>query len=321
MKSLKSIYFAEPLLSTEINVSNSTVFNKKMVSVDLERKADEEWNEKVNQNPRLFNGTKFRLDGWNVTRGQLETDLDMEIVLPDNGSTEFVMNVGFTSYKENVTSSLSRYSGELAKYGAEQYGDPQACMADVIANAGLVITSDNFALIQLRSHLVGDLQGLWHFPGGHAEPGEVGVRSEDDLETVGSDDIVGEVFGSLVREIKEEINITEEYLSDPRLLGICRYNTTFKPELHFVLFVKLTAREVSRLYHAEDFTDFESEDIGFWEVPQLDLTDKQTFDIHTFRGDSSEVISVSVDLLASCSIKLVEGVQKILSYNPDLFNV
>lgn len=321
ISSNSTVFFSTPLARHQLTLVKSASYSRKKASDDLERKANHEWNERLMGNPHLFNGSKFRLAGWKVKRGTIEYLSDVGIVIPENNSAEVALNVGFTNYKENLTSNLGKWSRELSVYGVEKYGDVQACMADVIAHAGILITSDNFALLQLRSHLVGELPGLWHFIGGHAEPEELGIMSEEELEKVDSDLIIREIYDSLVREVEEEVNITKELISDPLLLGICTNKQVFfKPELHFIMFTNLTARAVSKLYHADDFTDIESVDIGFWNISSLDLKDKHCFDIHKFKNDTAEIVSINVENLTYSSAMLVHGVQSILKYNPGLLS-
>ena len=55
--------------------------------------------------------------------------------------------------------------------------------------------------MQLRSQHVGEYCGTWHFPGGHPEPEEIGIKSAREMEKASEKKIVDELFDSLLREV------------------------------------------------------------------------------------------------------------------------
>ena len=319
------VYFPRPLSRRQLKVTQKSHFNRRRASVDLEERAGIVWDKRVEENPHLFNGTKFRFAGLSVTSGEVVTRQDRKVsfVLPDRSSgCDVELKTGFSNYKDYTSTNMSALAEEFKKHGMDKYGDPQACMADIIGHSALLITSDNFVVIQLRSQTVGEGAGMWHFPGGHPEPEELGISCSEDLAETEPGKIVDEIYDSLLREMKEELNLSEDDLSDPMLVAVGKDKESYyKPEFNFMLHSRLTAQQVSEKYFAEDFSDWESDDIGFLDVSQLDLTDKRCVNLFKFKSDEPEVVTANVEQIANSSLQFLENLQTAISYNPKLFSV
>ena len=150
----KSVYVGCSMES-DISVSFSSEFNRKPCPI-IDAKMDEKWRKLVNDNPRLFNGQKFRLNA-------IKTKSNSEIVL-EIGLTDYKTAM-CTNHREDHT-SLSY----LQTHGSEHYRDSHACFADPIAVNVVVITSDDKLVLIRRADWVGEAKGLLDVPGGHAEP-------------------------------------------------------------------------------------------------------------------------------------------------------
>lgn len=315
------VFFPFPVTRRQLKIITNRNFDRRSGSVELEKRADQHWEKRVKDNPCLFNGSKFRFAGMVVLSGKVIPERGSWFVIPDRTKKlELEMRTGFSCYKDYTTTNMGKDAPHFAKYGLDRYGDPQHCMGDIIGHSGLIVTSEGYVVIQLRSQTVGEGCGMWHFPGGHPEPEEIGVKGSEGLMAVSSTRIVDEVYASFLRELKEELNLSEEYLSDPVLVGIGKDPAShFKPEFNMIVHCSLTAQQVSQLYYADDFNDSESVDIGFWDISKLHLKNKQTtFTLTKFKSDDPGTVTVSCDRLAGSSFQFLSNLERVLEINPTL---
>ena len=57
-----------------------------------------------------------------------------------------------------------------------------------------------------------------------------------DVDSLCPNDVVKEIYGSVLREIQDEINIPQTALSEPELMGIARNETSGgRPSLEFLV--------------------------------------------------------------------------------------
>lgn len=144
---------------SDISVSFSSDFNRKPCpSIDV--KMDEKWRQLVNDNPRLFNGQKFRLNS-------VRTNPSSE------SSPEILLEVGLTDYKTAMCTNHCEDQVSLSNlrtHSLEHYQDIHACFADPVAVNVVVVTSDDRLVLIRRADWVGEAKGLLDVPGGHAEP-------------------------------------------------------------------------------------------------------------------------------------------------------
>jgi hypothetical protein len=143
-------------------VGLSMDFFKAVVSHDYDRKTmpeyeltiDALWERKLEVNPNMYNGSKFRLNG--LSEG--ENCINLEF--------------GLTCYKDFQCTNMQATEKveTLKQYGLENYGDVYACMANPTFSTVIVESSDNYAVLFRRSNMVGEAQGMVDFPGGHMEP-------------------------------------------------------------------------------------------------------------------------------------------------------
>ena len=139
------------LLSTSFNCkemptsSDQNKFLKQIESV---------WNERVNENPKLYNGTKFRLYGCQY----------------DEGSEELTMSLGVTDYRTFLGTNWSPNALLYQEQGESHHNDRQAYMSDALGVGALVHTYDGCAVFLRRSKHCGEAQCLLDVPGGHPEP-------------------------------------------------------------------------------------------------------------------------------------------------------
>ena len=110
------------------------------------------WYKRVQENPKLFNGSKFRLDS---------------VILNDDSLT---LNLGLTCYRDFIGTNWSSNAWAIQNYGRQEFNNPQACMSDAMGVGAFVETADGKVIFLKRSDFCGEAAGLWDIPGGHAEP-------------------------------------------------------------------------------------------------------------------------------------------------------
>jgi hypothetical protein len=155
MDSEVELMFLAPL-KTKIDrnstiVRNSAEFNRKSTP-NIDSDIEVIWNKRLKENPKLYNGTKFRLDS---------AEMD---------GKHCVLNIGITCYKDFIGSNWSPDARKLQINGEEMYNNKQAYMSDALGVGSFLLSSDNYATFLKRSLDCGEAVGLWDIPGGHAEP-------------------------------------------------------------------------------------------------------------------------------------------------------
>ncbi|ESO86152.1 hypothetical protein LOTGIDRAFT_220828 [Lottia gigantea] len=210
-------------------------FNRKSLPSNLENSIEETWNSRIDTNPKLYNGTKFRLHS-----------------VSEASDKTLTLNLGVTCYKEYLGTNWAPNSKLLHSFGKDVFKNEQACMSDPVGVGSFVITSDNHVILLRRSNDCAESPGLWDCPGGHAEPEElVGKKSfeEIDLSSMTGEAVVKEIFDSIIREIRDEVNIPEHCLSAPQLIGIALNTTSAcRPSIEFIVQCSKSSTEVVSLY-------------------------------------------------------------------------
>jgi hypothetical protein len=136
-------------------------------------------------------------------------------------ATNFFMSFQKTSYKAFVGTNL--HDPSL----------PNEKRADPMGNSALIITADRRIVLGRRSEEVFGHPGWLHCIGGNIDP-KLDVKGE----TV-------DTFGSIIREVREEINIDTADIQWTVCLGIVRDKETMKPEQLFYIRIKKRIGEVS----------------------------------------------------------------------------
>lgn len=220
----------------EMFVQMSREFSRRTLAVAEEAAIDTIWANRLKENPRLFNGTKFRVHS---------------VSLDTSGT--FTMNLGLTDYREYLGTNWAPNVKELQDKGQRELGDPQAYLSDAMGVGAFVVTSDDYAIFIRRSQHCAEAPDMWDIPGGHAEPEElVGKVPIDKIELckMTSAAVAREIFHSILREVRDEVNIGEEHLSSPLLMGIGKNTTSGgRPSLEFIIRCGLTKDQVLQLYH------------------------------------------------------------------------
>jgi hypothetical protein len=134
-------------------VKLSKEYSRRTLSDAEESNIDEIWAKRLEENPRIFNGTKFRIHSVNLDKSGL-----------------FTMNLSLTDYKEYLGTNWAPNAKDLQKMGNVKFGDSQTCLSDPLGVGAFVVTSDDHAIFLRRSQHCAEAPDMWDIPGGHAEP-------------------------------------------------------------------------------------------------------------------------------------------------------
>ncbi len=161
---------------------------------------------------QLYNGRLARLVSWTAC---------------DNAAK---LTVADTDYKSFLGTNL--HNAHLHA----TFGD--ACFANAIGTSALILTRDGCIVMGRRSTKVAFHAGYLHTIGGMLE------EPDRDGDTY-------DVFAAMRREIREELNITDDEITDVRCTGLVRDTTIIQPELIFDAAVNLTVDQIRERFNAE----------------------------------------------------------------------
>ncbi|CAE7224895.1 Nudt22 [Symbiodinium natans] len=248
--------FPGGLQPEQVRVSFRAAYNRKAHSSDSQIELI--WAEAVAKNPRIYDGSKFRLDKVLWSDGVLQVDL------------------GLTGYKEYLGThqrpAVERK--QLEEDGLREFGDKVAHFSKALGCEAVLGTADGQAVLLRRSGAVGTNSGLYNGPSGHPEPKNAGIVGFDELlEDEACARAHRELFGSVVDEVIAETNVPRESLAAPELIGVMA-DSTGKPDVLFLLRTSLTSAEVQLAYSKGAEEAWESDRLTFCplaEIPECSL--------------------------------------------------
>lgn len=208
---------------------------------DLKRMCEAIWSRRTQENPYLYNKSKYRL---------------CEVIASTTSSKKLKLVVGLTDYKSFITTNAcgdALLFHELCKLGEEKHGDVRAYISDTLGVSACVISSDRYIVLIRRSSVTGELAGFVDTPGGHPEPEDATSRG-----------FIHELFSSIKEEVVAEINIPAVHLSEPLLLGIVRQgHSNGRPGASFLIRCALSSLDILKMYKAGGKESHESSEIIF----------------------------------------------------------
>ncbi|GAB1608538.1 uridine diphosphate glucose pyrophosphatase-like [Argonauta hians] len=212
-------------------------YNRRPLPTLLEEEINKVWERRQSKNPTLYNGTKFRVHA----------------AFPSLDKHGVNLHVGVTCYKDYLGTNWSNNSQHLQNIGLALYGNSQACLSDPLGVGSLLLTTDQRIILLKRSQNCAEAAELWDIPGGHAEPQEL-VGSETmeniDVEHLSAADVVKEIYDSVLREIRDEVNLPKGVFEEPEMMGIAgNLRSANRPSLEFFVRCHLSSDEVLKLYH------------------------------------------------------------------------
>ncbi|XP_076442657.1 uridine diphosphate glucose pyrophosphatase NUDT22-like [Babylonia areolata] len=212
----------------------SREFNRQSLPED-EASISKVWASRLQENPRLFNGTKFRVHS--ASR---------------EGAGTVTLNLGLTDYRQYLGTNWAPWVGQLQARGQQELSNPQAYLSDPLGVGAFVVTSDDCVIFLKRSLHCAEAPAMWDIPGGHAEPQELVGRAsleQIDIHQMEPSAVAQEIFHSILREVRDEVNIPEEHLSEALLMGIAKNTTSAgRPSLEFLVRCSLSKEQVLHSY-------------------------------------------------------------------------
>ncbi|XP_031485910.1 nudix hydrolase 9 isoform X2 [Nymphaea colorata] len=212
-------------------------------NLELEESISKIWDERIQKNPLLYNGKKFRYAGYKFCPAEDGANKEPSVCL----------QLGLTDYRTFAGTNLSPF---WMKFIVHSEDDSTQCQhtSSPLGNGAIVETSDGKILVLQRSCNVGEFPGYFVFPGGHPEPQEIGISGHEDNKAptevrVLQERISQEMFEGIIREVVEEIGVPASALSDPLFIGISRRELNVRPTAFFYIKCSMESEEVDRLYH------------------------------------------------------------------------
>ncbi|XP_062576615.1 uridine diphosphate glucose pyrophosphatase NUDT22-like [Saccostrea cucullata] len=221
-----------------ITNSNTRVFINKEYNRrkhnDYDQQIDVNWNKRVSENPKIFNGTKFRLSSVSLSNDIL------------------TLNLGLTCYKDFLGTNWGKNAKVLGEDGVRDFQDSQAYMSDPLGVGTIVLTTDDKVIFLTRSEHCAEAPGMWDVPGGHPEPQEIVGKmpfEEIKFSDLNEEKVVREIYDSIMREVVDEVNIPASSLSQPNFIGVAQNISAAKrPSAEFIIRCSLSSSEVKDLY-------------------------------------------------------------------------
>ena len=242
------------------------------------------WDARRATNPKLYNGTKFRLAGFDFRgaedglspkvhvllgltdyRDYLGTNLAghwQELLALDTSSPRRAGHGGrVVTLNGSARSAVSTPPDLSSTSGAVQECDARtgSCLAHPCANAVVLETSDGQVIYLQRSAAVGECPLMNVLPGGHAEPAVLGIETQEQWQALAelpsSERVAAVLWDAALLEIVEETGVPREDLSPPLFIGAARRVENHRPVLGFVVSTPLSAAQVLQNYrdgHVQD---------------------------------------------------------------------
>jgi hypothetical protein len=160
-----------PVAATELEVdfAGDGAAHRRRPHAPTEHRIEELWAAKLAANPKVFNGSKFRLGSGGPVW-----------LLPCAGAAQsggaaaprLRLQIGLTDYREYIGTNL-RGSAELQQlidWGVEMHGERGAALGGALGVETLLFTTDAGLVLLRRSDAVATHAGLYNGPSGHPEP-------------------------------------------------------------------------------------------------------------------------------------------------------
>ncbi|CAF1123594.1 unnamed protein product [Rotaria sordida] len=268
----------KPLKFNEFQVNfNPELYNAKPLPSDIQKKLDDRWNDLLNHAKSgkvLFNESKFRLHS-------VETKINNE-----NNSIQLILNLGLTDYKSFMCTQQEDVPQEIRQYITEDH------LAHPLGVSCILITSDNYIVLIKRSSACADLPNTYDLPGGHPEP--------KNLKIYTNENIIKEIISSTIAECVNETNVDRNSLlidSDFYIVIIMRSQKRYgRPVFDFCLRTTLTSGELQQRYNSQTHNEaFETSELKFWPSDEI--------------SDLLNLSNISIPITPSCPAALTTYVR------------
>lgn len=245
------------------SVDFSPRYNRATNDAALEAHITSTWAEKLKSNPRMFNGTKFRL---HATKAIGDVDE------ANHSASQWELHMGVTDYKSFQGTNCATNWITLIQTKPEHISHP-------LGNGAVVELADGKVVLLQRSAHVGECPNTVVLPGGHPEPEEIGIRvMKDALDLKDSwpskiPGIMHELEDSITREVVEETGIMRDSLTLEACLGVSRRMLNYRPAIFYLFKSSSTSAEVLKRYTEGKAVD-EEESNGMFFLDPAELISK-----------------------------------------------
>jgi len=239
------------ITEANLRVDFGRQYNRKPHRND-EKSLGQAWLAATEKNPRIFDGSKFRLH---------------RIVLDADGRV--MLELGLTGYREYLGTNRLPTDAlrQLEADGQAEHANPRAHLSDALGCETILLTADDQVVLLRRSSSVATHGGLHNGPSGHPEPGRAGVTSGAQ-GAVAATAVLRELYDSVLQETHEETAVPRQKLSEPQLIG-CMADSVGKPDLLFLTSTTLDADGVRACYSQGPEEGWESDRLVFWPASAL----------------------------------------------------
>ncbi|MBX3395198.1 MAG: hypothetical protein KF841_07500 [Phycisphaerae bacterium] len=208
------------------HVHVTTVDEPRPTTPELERLIAVEWERRIREakanNRLLFNGPMLRYVSHAMRR-------------EESGEAHFDLTVGPTCYRDFVGTNLFNHH-RLREFGWSRFSNP-------IGTTATIMTGDDLICYGVRSSRVS-----YHASHVHTFGGSFEQRDRRPDGTV-------DPFGSLTREITEELGLASDELHDLVCVGLLRDREIHQPEMLFETRVALSAEELRTRWESAESRD------------------------------------------------------------------
>ncbi|XP_056383176.1 uridine diphosphate glucose pyrophosphatase NUDT22 isoform X2 [Hyla sarda] len=290
-----SILFCSPtpqgIPQRKVHAQLSPLYQRHRLPPPLEDQILMDWEERQRKQPWVFNGAKFRLhsilpEDDAGTRHKDAAKQNKERIIKESNKCGggkkrvesdatrdegggLTLHLALTCYRDFLGTNWSGEASALQERGGQEFGDPQAYLAQPLGVGAALQCKDGRFVMLRRSHRVGEAPGLIDVPGGHPEPKAVAPyipEEELSLDVLQPELVIRELFSSILAEIRDEVNLPVSTLSDPLLLGIaCNHTSAGRPSAEFYVKCSLISEEVRERYLEGGPEAHESTEIIFLE--------------------------------------------------------
>ena len=175
------------------------------------------------------------------------------------GNTDFKEYIGTTS-KASIPEQKD-FRERLVQAGIDDFNDENYYFSNPLATCAVVVTSDGYVPLGLRSNVVAIYPNTWHTFGGYNKPNP---KNEENFQP-GKIDLLTQ----LMNELSGEAGITDADVRERYFLGIARNVVTRGPEALFYVQLDITKSELERRWLTIAPDRFEHRNVTFYRISGL----------------------------------------------------
>jgi len=181
-------------------------------------------------------------------------------------SDELTLELAITNFKDYIGTTQSalidpEFREQLMQAGVEDQGDPSFYFANPLATCVNIVTSDGLVPVGMRSDKVAIYPNVPHVIGGYVK---VNGDNNPNFKVADID-----LYNNMLKELREELGVSEDQLSSIDFRGIVRNNITQGPEMVFNAIINLTGDELLANWSSNSRDRFEHRNITMYNRADL----------------------------------------------------